>query len=63
MPRKKSNARPMIIPSAIRASPSVSIIDIRKIRKKDFISPGRLVAAAEYQGGGLYEDLHICRDR
>ncbi|ABR48761.1 hypothetical protein Amet_2609 [Alkaliphilus metalliredigens QYMF] len=47
MPRRKRKARKVDKPRAIKVKPNVRLIDIKKI--SDDISPGILVAVADYK--------------
>lgn len=49
MPRRKKNARPVKHGQPLRTRKTVKIIDAKNTRKDD-ISPGRLVCAAEHIG-------------
>ena len=47
MPRRKRKARKMDKPRKIIAKPNIRLVDIKET--SDNISPGRLVAAADYK--------------
>lgn len=57
MPRKKQNARKTDKPKKIHVRPNAKVILLNPRKfKTDYISPGELVAVAEYRvKEGLYE--------